>query len=323
MVTFIKIEDIMFITIGISRKGGIKEMTDSMMRKIFVLMLVLVFVGTSGVFAQPDNISSHINQLTDTSIAQEPGSQPPSRMSRGCYWLTTYEGNDYPENEGWIWSFNEPFAERWFEGGSFVVDTTGDLRTCDWYEYYTDVPYPEQGQQLIIQWRLKVEEFCGVFSAGGIGIRTWDSWGVGFILRDHTIQSSLEPSVIASFEAGIFHEFEMRSPDMRAYALYIDGELALEGSFIEVTSSNRIFWGESTTAGGSLCRWGYVRVGILPLLLGDLNVDGSVGLEDLSILLSNYGMTSGATYEQGDLDFDGDIDLTDLAELLGHYGEAL
>ncbi len=55
-------------------------------------------------------------------------------------------------------------------------------------------------------------------------------------------------------------------------------------------------------------------------LLGDLDGDCDVDLADLSILLSNYGTTSGATYEDGDLDGDGDVDLADLALLLANYG---
>jgi Ca2+-binding EF-hand superfamily protein len=53
---------------------------------------------------------------------------------------------------------------------------------------------------------------------------------------------------------------------------------------------------------------------------GDLNDDGQVNISDLATLLSNYGLTGGATYEQGDLDGDGDIDLSDLANLLSVYG---
>jgi len=53
---------------------------------------------------------------------------------------------------------------------------------------------------------------------------------------------------------------------------------------------------------------------------GDLDDDGDVDLSDLAQLLTNYGMTSGAEYEDGDLDDDGDVDLTDLAGLLAVYG---
>ncbi len=53
---------------------------------------------------------------------------------------------------------------------------------------------------------------------------------------------------------------------------------------------------------------------------GDLDGDGVIGLSDLAQLLSNYGTTSGAVYEDGDLDADGDVDLADLAALLAVYG---
>jgi hypothetical protein len=58
-----------------------------------------------------------------------------------------------------------------------------------------------------------------------------------------------------------------------------------------------------------------------------------VDLLDLAALLSNYGLTTGATHEQGDVepedgngvwdetDGDGDVDLADLARLLSQYGD--
>ena len=57
-----------------------------------------------------------------------------------------------------------------------------------------------------------------------------------------------------------------------------------------------------------------------PLVPADLNGDGQVDIGDLATLLGNYGLTSGAVYEQGDIDGDGDIDLSDLAALLANYG---
>lgn len=55
-------------------------------------------------------------------------------------------------------------------------------------------------------------------------------------------------------------------------------------------------------------------------LPGDLNLDGVIMLNDVAILLSNYGLESGAAPEQGDLDGDGDVDLNDLAAILMRYG---
>jgi hypothetical protein len=53
---------------------------------------------------------------------------------------------------------------------------------------------------------------------------------------------------------------------------------------------------------------------------GDVDLDYDIDLTDLSRLLSNYGITDGAEYEDGDLDEDGDVDLTDLGGLLSVYG---
>jgi len=54
--------------------------------------------------------------------------------------------------------------------------------------------------------------------------------------------------------------------------------------------------------------------------VGDTNHDGDVDLTDLGNLAANYGITSGATWEQGDFDGDGDVDLCDLGTLASNYG---
>ena len=52
----------------------------------------------------------------------------------------------------------------------------------------------------------------------------------------------------------------------------------------------------------------------------DLNGDRVIGLADLSQLLANYGLTSGAEHSDGDIDGDADVDITDLSTLLAAYG---
>lgn len=54
----------------------------------------------------------------------------------------------------------------------------------------------------------------------------------------------------------------------------------------------------------------------------DLNADGAVGLQDLTILLAHFGQTEGAQPQDGDLDGDGDVDLADLTSLLARFGMA-
>jgi len=54
----------------------------------------------------------------------------------------------------------------------------------------------------------------------------------------------------------------------------------------------------------------------------DITGDGQINLADLGQLLSNYGMTSGASYSNGDLNGDGAVELSDLGELLARYGDS-
>lgn len=53
---------------------------------------------------------------------------------------------------------------------------------------------------------------------------------------------------------------------------------------------------------------------------GDVNGDAEVDLDDLAILLTNFGTPGGAERVDGDLDGDGDVDISDLAVLLTLFG---
>lgn len=54
-------------------------------------------------------------------------------------------------------------------------------------------------------------------------------------------------------------------------------------------------------------------------LIGDANLDGTVNLTDLLVLLNNYGQ-SGKDWSDGDFNYDGTVNLTDLLGLLNNYG---
>ena len=54
---------------------------------------------------------------------------------------------------------------------------------------------------------------------------------------------------------------------------------------------------------------------------GDANLDGRVDVNDLTIVLSNYGQT-GASWSQGDFNGDGTVDFNDLTFVLQNFGTA-
>lgn len=64
--------------------------------------------------------------------------------------------------------------------------------------------------------------------------------------------------------------------------------------------------------------------GVLSLVLryppGDFNFDGVVDVSDLGILATNYGTTSGMTWEKGDASGDCAVDVSDLGILATYYG---
>ena len=60
-----------------------------------------------------------------------------------------------------------------------------------------------------------------------------------------------------------------------------------------------------------------------PLLARRRQRDGKVDGTDLNIVLSNYGMTSGATWAMGDFNGDGAVNGTDLNIVLSNYGYEL
>ena len=61
---------------------------------------------------------------------------------------------------------------------------------------------------------------------------------------------------------------------------------------------------------------------LTPALPGDANLDGTVDINDLTIVLAHYGQTSGMTWYTGDFIGDGTVDINDLTIVLAHYGQS-
>jgi hypothetical protein len=95
-----------------------------------------------------------------------------------------------------------------------------------------------------------------------------------------------------------------------------------------VTARGWIIFGQIVGTTTSLLRLGSLDLGngmaeIRCTIVGDTNLDGQVGIQDLGAFATNYGMTSGARWQDGDFGYDGAVDVSDLGYIATNFGSAL
>ena len=179
------------------------------------------------------------------------------------YWIA-YEGNDFPENEGWRRITFGGGAERYLDQGNLVIDSLASTQIADFYEMRRNGELdPGPGELFVMEWRTQIDEVVG-FMDLTVGVNSDEEWSVGFELNMDTIRSLLEPGTNASFEPGVAHSFDFSSADMRSYELRIDEETVISGHFIRFFESSRVGWGDGVQGAASLSRWDYFRFGVVP-----------------------------------------------------------
>ncbi len=60
-----------------------------------------------------------------------------------------------------------------------------------------------------------------------------------------------------------------------------------------------------------------------PTIPGDANLDGKVDVNDLTIVLTNFGQTTSMNWSTGDMNGDGRVDVNDLTIVLAHFGQSV
>ncbi|MEW6251520.1 MAG: hypothetical protein AB1716_12805 [Planctomycetota bacterium] len=187
-----------------------------------------------------------------------------ARSSPGDTYWVNYQASSglFPEEAGWTRYTREGGDQRWFEDGWLVMDGTADPRIQDYNRFDRSLD-PAPGEEFIVQWRISVDQLSGYYDPA-IGVFSDEQWGVGFVMSLGDIKSQFEQNVSASFAPGVAHTFELRSRDMRAYSLSIDGLPAISGSFWLSLSRSHVAWGDGVYGAASLARWEFVRFGVVP-----------------------------------------------------------
>jgi hypothetical protein len=184
-------------------------------------------------------------------------------------WWEAYEGDVFPEDQGWKRVHGSIPAQRWIDNGVLFIDSRADVRIYDGYEMVFGHPVdPGLGETFVLRWRLKVDEEHGPFYDAEIGITSDEAgpntfYAAAFGFAEDRVFDAYQLNLWTPFEPGVFHDFEMRSSDMRAYLLYIDGALAMTGAFTEVFGPARVAWGDGVQGSTSLTEWDNVRFGVV------------------------------------------------------------
>jgi hypothetical protein len=181
------------------------------------------------------------------------------------YWIE-YDPTSglYPEETGWVRYTQGGGDERSFEDGALVLDGSASLAIVDWYSMSRpDSLDPGPGELFVARWRLRVDELLGL-SDPGVGVCSDDSWFLGLSFATDQVMSLSEPGVGCTFTPGVYHDFELRSSDMRSYEFYVDQEIGFGGNFHHLITSSQVAWGDGARGDASLSHWQSFGFGVVP-----------------------------------------------------------
>lgn len=179
------------------------------------------------------------------------------------YWIT-YEGNDFPENEGWTREINAAGgANRWIEDGALVIDSLHNAAIIDDY-FIEGISDPGPAELFVAEWRVLLEETLFWYDAGVTIARSAVPGHVFFVYDVDEILVWREWELIP-IAPGEWHTYRIETVDMVEYTLSIDGEGVFTGLFEDQSLlQSFILWGDTMNGAASLTRWDYVRFGVVP-----------------------------------------------------------
>ncbi len=232
------------------------------------------------------------------------------------FWIS-WEGDTYPEQDGWERYTRAGGAQRSLQDGTLVLDGMASWEIVDNY-YIERTLIPDPGELFRLDWRVRVDEVLG-YTDPLVAVCAGQLGQVGLGYSENGIWSMFE-WVWIDFEPGVFHDYTFTSADMETYALYIDGQLAHSGYFVGPSSQSIVCWGDGTEGASSISTWDYARFGIVPApQAGDANCDGAVDFADINpfvqVLSDPAGyeeMYPGCWPSNADINNDGSVNFGDI-----------
>ncbi len=191
------------------------------------------------------------------------------------YWVS-YEGNDFPENEGWTHYYGdgnwptEHTALRSIEGGSLVIDDLYDPRIFDGAQRIVrpEQVLPQAGESFVAEWRAWGDPRSAEVDSGVGIVRGTVPDYVRFFLGPAGMQLEVPGGpVTLPYEPGVFHSFRAIATGGATLALEVDGNPVWSGAFngeLGPGLDSQFYFGNLVSGASSLVRWDYVRFGIVP-----------------------------------------------------------
>ncbi len=242
-------------------------------------------------------------------------------MALADWWYTYEADGTFPEQEGFERNTMGGGAQRWFEDGALVLDSTADPGIADFYgKGMESLPDPnDTPHAFVCDWRLQVGSIAGWLDP--TLFVTFEGYGdvmLGF--QTDRIYSLHEGKYIAYFEPGVFHSYRLVTSDLETYTLAVDGDVSYTGQVSPWAPASVVQFGDNSTMAGSLSRLDYLRYGVLVApQVGDLNCDGTSDFRDINPFVQALSDHSGyeSTYpmcwpSNGDMNGDGTVDFADI-----------
>ncbi len=213
----------------------------------------------------------------------------------------------------------------WLNTGSGPALKGGNLAVSIYYENTSSA------------WQLEETEFTTDGYSGYFMATANPTWGAARVISNPLIVGSETIPVGGAqgdetFQQGLFYlqfwtDPTLESTGKSAYSSYAQALAASEtgaaGVYVAEAAQFKVDFGFDSVAYANKMGM-YMPAVVLQRagFPGDANGDGTVDVNDLTIVLSHFGQ-GGMTWSQGDFNGDGTVDVNDLTIVLAHFGQSV
>ena len=185
-----------------------------------------------------------------------------------------YDGNDFPENEGWERRFSDPGGQikREIDNGVFRLDTRASTSIYDGYVIQSEALDLLTGEELRMSWRMETIETQTPYwlSDVVVGLTNAEAAYVQLLIAPGFVREGDlpggDPAHLYLFDVGVPHTFSFVTTDMQEYDLFVDDEFAFHGLFDSsaLIGPLHAWFGDGAVGLSSLSQWDWIEIAVVP-----------------------------------------------------------